>query len=104
MVSASEGSGCWTKESLLSIPSVPQYSEEKFRFKSEEMTILIAHSKVLEKIDGFEILDNKRLWSVLLLIFRQSFMWNFIGLLFYDTSIFTYSSARFKSRDSLQVT
>lgn len=72
------------------------FREEKFRFKPEEMTILIAHSKVLKKIDGFEILD-KRSWSVLLLIFRQSFTWNFIGFLFYDTSIFTYSSARFKS-------
>lgn len=53
--------------------------------------------KVLEKIDGFEILD-KRLWRILLLlIFRQFYMWNFIGLLYYDTGIFTYSSARFKS-------
>lgn len=54
--------------------------------------------KVLEKINGFEILDNKRLWRILLLlIFKQFYMWNFIGLLYYDISIFTYSSARFKS-------
>lgn len=98
MVSASVGSGCWTKEPLIVSPICASiFREEKFRFKPEEMTVLIAHSKVLKKIDGFEILDNKRLWSVLLLIFRQSFMRNFIGLLFNDTSIFTYSSARFKS-------
>lgn len=72
----------------VSVPYILRYSERRsLVLNLSKYDYFDCSLRVLEQIDGFEILNNRRLWRILLLIFRQFYMWNFIGLLFYDFHI-----------------